>query len=228
MDDANADVLSPAHSWWVAATLVDPLAGLVIGVLVAAGLVGMLAGLNGGRRTHWTDFASGARRLFWRYMAFEVLIALPETAVALLAASSAPGPLHVALLSALVGVVALRFLLSLTPFIIAIDDLPLGKALWVSVSKVRQGLGEALVVVLGIGFFQYLVLVPGARLMHYAWQSTRGVAGSQAFDLSVSILMCSLLAAIRIWFCLSALHWWTAVRSTTSADSAAAEQPATA
>jgi hypothetical protein len=70
--------------------------------------------------------------------------------------------------------------------------------------------------VLGIGLARLLWLGPVWRLIAYAWDASYGRSGSPALNTAVGILFWSVLPAIEIWFCLSALSWWTAIRDDNS------------
>ena len=201
-------------TWWVwgllflAASWFD----LAVVTLVTGVLVCLLTGLVARGVLDWRTAVRGGRRVFWRYLALTMILGFPHSGLFLLTTGMDPALPPLALTGLFLVVEVLRLTLILAWFIIAVDNTSLVPAVLVSGSTVWRRFSETAVVVLGIGLVRLLWLGPAWRLVAYAWHVGYGKSGPPALNTAVSILLWSVLPAIEIWFCLSALAWWNAIR----------------
>jgi hypothetical protein len=202
-------------TWWVWVALLaaTPWFDVAVFVLVAGVAVCLLAGFVARGVLDWRAAARGGVRVFWRYFALAAILGLPHVGVSLLTAWVDWSLPPLALTGLFLVVEVLRLTLILAWFIIAVDNLPLVRAVAVSGSTVWRRFSETAVVVLGIGLVGLVWLGPAWRLIAYAWHVSCGKSGPPALNTAVSILLWSVLPAIEIWFCLSALAWWNAIRN---------------
>lgn len=185
---------------------------VAVSVLVVGVLVSLLAGLVARGVLDWRAAARGGIGVFWRYLALTMILSLPHSGLSLLAVWMDP-PLPALVLTGLYLVIeVLRLTLILAWFSIAADDMSFVRAVLVSGSTIWKRFSETAVVVLGIGLVRLVWVAPASRLIGHACEVVYGGGGPPMAGIAVDVVIWSILLAIEIWFCLSALAWWTAIR----------------
>ncbi len=204
--------------WWSVMTSVVAVFQWTLAVLVAGGFLCFATQLVTSGVSDWSETGRGMLRIFWRYLVLMIIISLPGMALSLLLYryGSILSKLETFGLYSLITTV--KFSLALVPFIIAVDDILLIKAISISSSTVWRRFSEAAVVVLGIGFVRYICIGPIARFITNAWSDVSGgeiILGVLMIRDAVSLLIWIILAIVEAWFCLSALYWWAGIRHST-------------